>query len=130
MLTEIDVALDDGRTVHAYDTGGADRLAVVWHHGTPNIGAPPAPLFDDADRLGLRWVGFDRPGYGGSTPLPAPVLLLHGGRDAIVPAEHSAWLARRCPAAELRLAPDDGHISILAGAPAALERLRAQGPGA
>ena len=28
------------------------------------------PLFEAADRLGLRWVSCDRPGYGGSTPLP------------------------------------------------------------
>src|SRR6185437_3401872 len=40
------------------------------HHGTPNIGAPPAPLFAVADRLGLRWVSYDRPGYGGSTARP------------------------------------------------------------
>jgi pimeloyl-ACP methyl ester carboxylesterase len=68
MVTEFDLDLPDGRRLHAYDTGEQDRLAVVWHHGTPNIGAPPAPLFADADRLGLRWVGYDRPGYGGSTP--------------------------------------------------------------
>ncbi len=70
-MRERDVALPDGRTLHAYDTGGpADALAVCWHHGTPNIGAPPAPLFDVAERLGLRWFSSDRPGYGGSTPLP------------------------------------------------------------
>lgn len=36
----------DGRTLHAYDTGANDavgRLAVFWHHGSPNIGAPPEP---------------------------------------------------------------------------------------
>ena len=70
---------DDGRTLHAYDSAEEDRLAVVWHHGTPNIGAPPAPLFGDADRLGLRWVAYDRPGYGGSTARP--------GRDVASAAE-------------------------------------------
>ncbi|MFD0205089.1 MULTISPECIES: alpha/beta fold hydrolase [Saccharothrix] len=69
MVKEIDLRLDDGRTLHAYDTGTGD-LAVFWHHGTPNIGAPPVPLFAAARRLGLRWVSYDRPGYGGSTPLP------------------------------------------------------------
>jgi len=56
-----------------YDTGADDadgRLAVFWHHGSPNIGAPPEPLFSAADRLGIRWVSYDRPGYGGSTPRP------------------------------------------------------------
>lgn len=42
----------------------------MWHHGTPNIGAPPEPLFATADRLGIRWIGHDRPGYGGSDPNP------------------------------------------------------------
>ena len=69
-MIETDVALPDGRTLHAYDTGGAGLRTVVWHHGTPNIGSPPAPLFAAADRLGLRWVSYDRPGYGGSTPRP------------------------------------------------------------
>ena len=68
-VTETDLTLPDGRTLHTYDTGTGD-LAVVWHHGTPNIGTPPEPLFAASERLGIRWVGFDRPGYGGSTPLP------------------------------------------------------------
>jgi pimeloyl-ACP methyl ester carboxylesterase len=66
-VIEFDVTLADGRTLHAYDSGEQDRLPVVWHHGTPNIGTPPAPLYADADRLGLRWIAYDRPGYGGST---------------------------------------------------------------
>ena len=73
MFTEIDLKLGDDRTLHAYDTGADDaddHLVVIWHHGSPNIGAPPQPLFAAADRLGIRWVGFDRPGYGGSTPRP------------------------------------------------------------
>jgi pimeloyl-ACP methyl ester carboxylesterase len=276
VTTELDLTLDDGATLHVYDTGpaGGDRLAVFWHHGTPNIGAPPAPLFAEADRLGIRWVSYDRPGYGGSTPCPGrsvgsaagyvaavadslgierlalmghsgggphalacgallpdrvgavvsgaglapfdaegldwfagmvpsgaaslgaaaqgraakerheasgaeydpeftpadlaalggewswfgsvvgpavaagpgglidddlayvspwgfdpgdvavPVLLLHGGRDRIVPSSHGEWLAARCPSAELRLSPDDGHISILTSAGSALAWLR------
>jgi pimeloyl-ACP methyl ester carboxylesterase len=73
MVTQTDLKLGDGRTLHAYDTGSgnvAGRLAVFWHHGSPNIGAPPEPLFSAADRLGIRWVSYDRPGYGGSTPCP------------------------------------------------------------
>jgi pimeloyl-ACP methyl ester carboxylesterase len=274
MVMETDLELGDGRTLHIYDTGGDDRLAVFWHHGTPNIGAPPEPLFPAADRLLIRWVSYDRPGYGGSTRRPfrdlasaagyvsavadalgidrfavmghsgggphalacgallpervvavvsgagmapwgaegldwfagmvdsgvaslraaaqgreakerweasgveydpqftpadlaalsgawswlgsvvgpavkdgpgglidddlayvapwgfdpaevtAPVLLLHGGRDGVVPSSHGEWLARRCPSAELWLSPDDGHISVLNSAEAALGWLR------
>lgn len=69
MGAEIDVRLDDGRTLHAYDTGGGE-LVVFWHHGTPNTGAPPSPLFAASEPLGIRWISYDRPGYGGSTPRP------------------------------------------------------------
>jgi pimeloyl-ACP methyl ester carboxylesterase len=71
VVTQTDLELGDGRTLHVYDTGADDadgRLAVFWHHGTPNIGALPEPLFAAAARLGIRWVSYDRPGYGGSSP--------------------------------------------------------------
>ncbi|GIH95155.1 alpha/beta fold hydrolase [Planobispora siamensis] len=278
MIKERDLRLGDGRTLHVYDTGedGDGRLVVFWHHGTPNIGSPPRPLFPAAERLGIRWVSYDRPGYGGSTPLPgrdvasaaacvcavadalgigrfavmghsggaphalacgallpgrvlgvvsvaglapsgaegldwfagmtpsgaaslraaaegravkeeyeasaeydpemftpedhtalsgewswfgdvvgpataagpgglvdddlayvapwgfdpaevtAPVLIMHGGRDRVVPASHGEWLARRCPSAELRLSPGDGHLSIMNSAGSALDWLRAR----
>ena len=72
-VTETDLELSDGNTLHVYDTGpeeGDDQLAVFWHHGTPNLGAPPEPLFPTAARLNIRWVSYDRPGYGGSSPAP------------------------------------------------------------
>lgn len=69
-MREEDLVLGDGRTLHFYDHPPQDRateLAVFWHHGTPNIGRPPEPLFEVAAELGIRWIGIDRPGYGGST---------------------------------------------------------------
>ena len=95
-VTEFDLELSDGRTLHAYDThaGGAEGaggpaarggLPVVWHHGTPNVGAPPEPLFPAAERNGIRWVSYDRPGYGGSTP--------HPGRDVASAAADVAAIA-------------------------------------
>ncbi len=88
MVTEIDLELSDGRSLHVYDTGAndaEDRLAVFWHHGSPNIGAPPEPLFAAADRLGIRWVSYDRPGYGGSSPYP--------GRDVASASTHVRSIA-------------------------------------
>ena len=271
-MNEFEVTVD-GRTLRGYDSGPRDGTVVVWHHGTPNIGSPPEPLFDVSDRLGIRWVGYDRPGYGGSTRnvgrtiasaasdtaavvghlgidrfavvghsgggthalacgallpervsavvsvsgvapygadgldwfggmspsgvaslhaalegreakeryeasapegdpgfVPAdyaalagtwawfqgiagaaiaggpaglvdddlayvadwgfdvadvtpPTLIVHGGADGMVPSSHAEWLAAHCPNTELWLEPDDGHISVLRTAPAALEWL-------
>lgn len=272
MVTERDLHLPDGRTLHVYDAGGPARLTVLWHHGTPNLGTPPAPLLPLAERLGIRWISYDRPSYGTSTPAPgrtvgdaaawatvvadalgvgtfavmghsggsshalataallpdrvvavaslaavapfhgdewfdgmagpgalraalegraakekyeaeaefdpavftdrdfaalkgsqswldgvvqgalaggtgglvdddlayvapwgadparivAPLLLVHGDDDRMVPAAHSAWLAARCPAAEFRLSPGDGHISVLSHAAEALSWLSDQ----
>jgi pimeloyl-ACP methyl ester carboxylesterase len=277
VMTEADLELGDGRTLHYYDTREDDpdgRGVVFWHHGTPNVGSPPEPLFPAAAGNGLRWVSYDRPAYGGSTPDPGrniasaaadvaaiadalgigrftvlghsgggphalacgalmpervtaavsvsapapfdakgldwfagwspsgvaeqraalagraaleaylpsaefdpetftpgdhsalegrwswlaevagramakgdegmvedllagaqawgfapaditvPVLVLHGAADRMVPSTHGEWLAAHCPAAELRLAPDAGHITVLDSAPAALAWLR------
>ena len=79
-MREVDLTTSDGRVLHAYDvgaTGHPDELAVLWHGGTPNTGAPPEPLFEVARSLGFRWIGYDRPSYGGSSPhhgamLPPP----------------------------------------------------------
>ncbi len=275
-VTESDVELSDGRTLHYYDTGAGapdGQVPVFWLHGTPNTGSPPEPLFDAAAAAGLRWVSYDRPAYGGSSPNPGrdvasaaadlgavadalgaarftvfghsgggphalacaallpdrvvaavcasapappdaagldwfagwspsgvaeqraarggraaleaylptaefdqetfipadwaalegpwswlaavagramaegdegmvedllasawpwgfapagvtiPVLVLHGERDQMVPAAHGQWLAAHCPGAELRIAPDAGHITVLDEAPAALHWL-------
>lgn len=106
MIRETGVQLADGRKLHVYDTGEQDgtRLTVFWHHGTPNTGVPPEPLFPAADRLGIRWVSHDRPG----------------------PRSHAEWLAGRCPSAQLRLYPEDGHISVLDSATTALDWLAEQ----
>jgi pimeloyl-ACP methyl ester carboxylesterase len=246
-------------------------LVLLWHGGTPNTGAPPEPLFDVADSLGIRWIGYDRPSYGGSSPhrgatvasaaadasrvadhlgiehfavlghsgggpralacaallterVPAavsisapapwpaadldffagmsdgsarelraaaqgrveleqvlaanefdpesfitadyaaldgnwswfngivqaatangpdgmieddlgamapwgfelakvttPTLIMHGTADRMVPSSHAEWMAARCPTAELRLVPGEGHVSVLNSAPQALE---------
>jgi len=69
MVTEWDVRLPDGRTLHGVDSGG-DGPVVVWHHGTPHTGALVAPLLAAAADRGLRLVSYARPGYGGSTARP------------------------------------------------------------
>ena len=78
MVTEADIRLAGGRTLHAYDVRAdgiasspsdpGSPVAVFWLHGSPNIGSPPEPLFAVAKANGLHWVSYDRPGYGGSGP--------------------------------------------------------------
>lgn len=84
-MREINLTLDDGRTLHAYDTGTDGTLPVFWHHGTPNLGEPPEPLFAAAAELGMRWLSYDRPGYGGSSP--------HAGRNIASAASDVASIA-------------------------------------
>ncbi|GAA2366257.1 alpha/beta hydrolase [Dactylosporangium salmoneum] len=83
MITETGVELAGGRLLHVYDTGG-DGPVVYWHHGTPNIGEPPVPLFEAADRLGIRWIAHSRPGYGASTPAPGRSIASVAGDVAAV----------------------------------------------
>ena len=72
MVAEIEVPVPDGRLLHAYDAdpGSTGALPVFWLHGTPNTGEPPEPLFAAAAERGIRWVSYDRPSYGGSSPDP------------------------------------------------------------
>ncbi|HEV2743701.1 MAG TPA: alpha/beta hydrolase, partial [Rubrobacter sp.] len=83
----------------------------------PAVEAGPGGLIDDDLAYVAPW---------GADParITAPTLLLHGGRDQVVPPSHGEWLARRCPSAELWLRPEDGHISVLDRSAAALEWLR------
>jgi pimeloyl-ACP methyl ester carboxylesterase len=74
-------------------------------------------LIDD-DLAAVGAWGFD------PADIVAPALFVHGGRDRVVPSSHSEWLARRCPSAELRLYPHDGHISVLNFSEAAMDWLR------
>ena len=78
----------------------------------PEIAGVDGMLDDD--------VAYVRPWGAEPEDVNAPVLLLHGDDDQIVPPSHGHWLAGRCPSAELRLSPGDGHLSVLTRAPATL----------
>jgi pimeloyl-ACP methyl ester carboxylesterase len=82
----------------------------------PALAAGPAALIDDDLAYVAPW-GFD------PADVSVPLLIVHGGADLMVPGAHGVWLAEHCPTAELWLRPEDGHISILESAGAALEWL-------
>ncbi|HEY8704851.1 MAG TPA: alpha/beta hydrolase [Gaiellaceae bacterium] len=69
-MTELDVTLRDGRTLHVYDDGDPGGEPVVAHHGTPSAGQLYRPHIEDARTHGIRLIGYDRAGYGASTSNP------------------------------------------------------------
>jgi pimeloyl-ACP methyl ester carboxylesterase len=82
------------------------RIAGLAMKGDGEVGGGPDGYIDD--QLGdVRPWGFE-PGQ-----VTVPALIFHGGQDRMVPSAHGAWLAARCPDAELWLRPDDGHVSVL-----------------
>ena len=85
----------------------------------PAVLSGPGPQIDDDLAYVNPW-GFD------PAVITAPVLLVHGGDDLMVPPSHSDWLAGRIERSEVRIEPGAGHISVLpAQAEAALEWIRA-----
>jgi pimeloyl-ACP methyl ester carboxylesterase len=57
----------DGRTLQIHEAGDPEGELVLMHHGTPTDGSLYAPWVEDATQRGIRLVGYDRPGYGGSS---------------------------------------------------------------
>jgi pimeloyl-ACP methyl ester carboxylesterase len=80
--------------------------------------AGPDGLIDDDVAFAGPW-GF------ALTKIESPVLLVQGGRDRVVPPAHAEWLGKQVSTAELWLRPTDGHISVLAAVPVAMDWLLA-----
>jgi pimeloyl-ACP methyl ester carboxylesterase len=60
----------DGRILAVDEAGDPGGVPVVVHHGTPGSRVHYARHALDAQERGIRLIGYDRPGYGGSTPQP------------------------------------------------------------
>src|SRR5208282_2224396 len=60
----------DGRTLAVEDYGDPASRPILVHMGTPNSRHLYGRNVRDAAERGLRLIGYDRPGYGGSTPQP------------------------------------------------------------
>lgn len=88
MVSQRDLRMADGRTVRVHDAGGddaADAVTLLWHHGSPQTGAPLEPLLTAAAARGIRLLSYARPSYGGSSP--------HPGRDVASAAADVARIA-------------------------------------
>jgi pimeloyl-ACP methyl ester carboxylesterase len=70
-MADVHTTLPDGRTVglNAFGDPMADRLAVMCHPTPGSSAFDPDPIV--TNRWGVHLIGLDRPGYGGSSALPA-----------------------------------------------------------
>jgi pimeloyl-ACP methyl ester carboxylesterase len=66
------VQTQDGGLLAVEEQGDPAGRPVLFHHGTPSSrkAAFYGPWVRDAAERGLRLIGYDRPGYGGSSPRP------------------------------------------------------------
>jgi pimeloyl-ACP methyl ester carboxylesterase len=64
------VKTDDGRVLSIVEGGDARGKPVFVLHGTPESRLLYGPHVNDASKRGIRLISYDRPGYGGSSPLP------------------------------------------------------------
>ena len=97
-------------------------LAGAWSSLGADVGLASAAgadgLIDDDLAFVAPW-GFN------VTEITAPVLLVQGGQDRVVPPAHADWLLHHCRRSELWFRPGDGHLSILDACPLAMDWLRA-----
>ena len=91
-----------------------------WSSLSADVGrandAGPDGLIDDDLAFVAPW-GFDL------AQVAAPVLVVQGDADRVVPPSHGRWLAARMPGAQLLIRPGAGHISVLDAVPLGLDWL-------
>ncbi|WP_162529549.1 alpha/beta fold hydrolase, partial [Agromyces humi] len=98
--------------VDRYDIDGTTQDTVVAVRDLALSG-----LGDADDVAFTRPWGFDLDDVG------APVLLVQGEGDRVVPRRHAAWMLSRLPDATLWMRLDDGHVSVLDVVPDAMDWL-------
>ncbi|MCU1497460.1 MAG: alpha/beta hydrolase fold protein, partial [Acidimicrobiales bacterium] len=85
-LAEV-MTLGDGRTLGFDDVGDPSGVAVLYVHGSPDSRRARHPDDGIAERLGIRLVAVDRPGFGLSTAHPTGTVGSFAD-DAVALAEH------------------------------------------
>ena len=69
LVREGTVTTPDGRTLAYIERGDEDGLPVFGLHGTPGSRFARHSDPELYERHGVRWIPYDRPGYGLSYPL-------------------------------------------------------------
>jgi pimeloyl-ACP methyl ester carboxylesterase len=80
------ITLQDGRKIQIVEACQSDGVPMLVHHGTPGSRLLYGPVIEEAQSRGIHLIGYDRPGYSGSTPQP--------GRTVASAAEDVAAIAR------------------------------------
>lgn len=57
----------EGRSLVVYDAGDPAGAPILFHHGTPSSGFPSDELVRLAEEQGVRFLSYDRAGYGDSS---------------------------------------------------------------
>jgi pimeloyl-ACP methyl ester carboxylesterase len=69
MNRDFSVRTSSGRVLEACEGGDLSGLPIFSLHGTPGSRLLYPPHLADAERRNIRLIGYNRPGYGGSTPV-------------------------------------------------------------
>jgi pimeloyl-ACP methyl ester carboxylesterase len=86
------VSLPDGRSLELHEAGDPTGFPVIVQHGSPGSGV----LYDRWESDGVRLIGFDRAGYGGSTrqpgrPIAAAAADVEAVADALELERFATW---------------------------------------
>ncbi|WGL50994.1 alpha/beta fold hydrolase [Nocardioides sp. BP30] len=88
-MTRIDeIPGPDGRTLEVLTGGDPDGFPLLFHMGSPSAVAASAAIDAAARAAGLRYVTLSRPGYGRSTPRPAPGRFADDVADSLAVLDH------------------------------------------
>jgi pimeloyl-ACP methyl ester carboxylesterase len=85
-VNELFVETTAGRKLRVLDTGESTGDPVFYLHGTPSSAVPDSRWIADAVRQHIRLISYDRPGYGGSSPL-AGRTVAHAAADVAAIAD-------------------------------------------
>jgi pimeloyl-ACP methyl ester carboxylesterase len=86
-MVDATMTLPDGRTLAYTEVGAPDGPVAFYFHGAPGSRLELTSLDDAFAAVGVRVVTADRPGYGGSTPLPGRTTA-GWARDVAALADH------------------------------------------
>ena len=88
MSEPLEIPGPDGRVIEVLTGGDPGGFGLLFHGGSPSAVAAYEPFDEVARSLGLRWVTYSRPGYGGSTLRPAPGRYVDDVAESVIVLDH------------------------------------------